>query len=538
MASAGSQVISRVRQTVAAQPLLALGLSNLATAFLFFYLKARESGGLKKVLVRWVFKLFMRTAKLVAKGTVDNETEKLAKKTKEMILEKVTGVRYQELPEKGMPKDQLVAKLKEESAQETKWRKGQVSGTVYHGGEEATEIVVEAFRAFAVSNPLHPDVFPFVRKMEAEVVQMCCNMFHGGEGACGTMTSGGTESILMAVKTYRDWAKIEKGVTEPELIRCKSAHAAFDKACHYLGVKLVEVDFDPETFQVDVAQVRKMVNKNTICIVGSALTYPQGVMDDVAALGKIALKANVGLHVDNCLGSLLLAFMPDAGYPVEAFDFAVPGVTSISADTHKYGFAPKGSSVALYSTVALRQHQYFVAPDWSGGIYATPAVAGSRPGALIAGTWAAMMYMGREGYIDSAKAIMKASRAIKAGVQTIPDLKLQGESAMSVVCFAPKNPSKLNIFNVGDAMTNRGWSLAMLQFPASIHICVTMVHTRDGIDVKFINDLRDAVQDVQTAPKGKFKDGMGAIYGMAESIPDRSMVDNLAKDYIDALYTA
>jgi sphinganine-1-phosphate aldolase len=302
------------------------------------------------VLVRWLFRLFMGTAKLVAKGTVDKEQEKMRKKTQDMILHNVKGERYQALPDAGMPKAALLAKLRDESAQETKWRKGQVSGTVYHGGEEATEVVVEAFRAFAVSNPLHPDVFPFVRKMEAEVVQMCCAMFHGGPDTCGTMTSGGTESIIMAVKTYRDWARAERGVTEPELVRCKSAHAAFDKACHYLGVRLVEADFDPETFRMDVAHVRRLVNRNTICIAASALTYPQGVMDDIPALAALAKTARCGLHVDNCLGSLLLPFLPAAGFPLPPFDFAVPGVTSLSADTHKYGFAPKGSSVVLYAS--------------------------------------------------------------------------------------------------------------------------------------------------------------------------------------------
>ena len=228
-----------------------------------------------------------------------------------------------------------------------------------------------------------------------------------------------------------------------------------------------------------------------------------------------------------------MAALEDGG----AFDFAVPGVTSLSADTHKYGFAPKGSSVVLYHAHRLRHFQYSVHPDWSGGIYATPSLAGSRPGALIAGTWAAMMYMGREGYVAAAKEVMAMSQRILAGVQDISALRVLGDPAMSVVCFAAADPG-LNIFNVGDAMTNRGWSLSVMQNPSSIHICVTYIHTRDGAADKFVADLREAVHDVQTAPKGKFKDGMGAIYGMAESIPDRSLVGDLAKDYIDALYAA
>ncbi len=216
-----------------------------------------------------------------------------------------------------------------------------------------------------------------------------------------------------------------------------SAHAAFDKArsiskvpnlllsmqaCQYLGIKLVEVPVDPETFKADVRAVRKAVNGNTIAIVCSALTYPQGVTDDIPALAAIARANKCGLHVDNCLGSLLLPFLPEAGYPAAPFDFKVEGVTSLSADTHKYGFAPKGSSVILYSTNALRHYQYYVAPDWTGGIYATPSLAGSRPGAIIAGTWAAMMYMGREGYVSAAREVMQMSKAIQKGVRSIPEV--------------------------------------------------------------------------------------------------------------------
>jgi sphinganine-1-phosphate aldolase len=381
----------------------------------------------------------------------------------------------------------LVAeRLTKASAREQIWRKGMVSGTVYHGGDDVLDVITEAFRAFAVSNPLHPDVFPEVRKMEAEVVQMCCAIFNGSAETCGTMTSGGTESIVMAIKTYRDWSKAERGIEYPELVKPTSAHAAFDKACHYFGIKLVEVPVDPVTFKVDVAAVRRATNRNTIAIVASALTYPQGVTDDIPALAKIALEYKCGLHVDNCLGSLMLPFLPDAGYKVEPFDFKIKGVTSMSADTHKYGFAPKGSSVIMYSSSHLRHYQYYVAADWTGGIYATPSIAGSRPGAIIAGTWAAMMYMGKEGYVNAAKEVMKMSSAILEGVRSIPQLKVLGEPAMSVICFAAAKPS-LNIFNVGDAMTNRGWSLSVMQNPSAIHICVTYIHTRDDAAARFVS---------------------------------------------------
>jgi len=527
-------VVSMIKE----RPVASLAMTNLATAAIVgIYVKGQAEGGVVKLMKRLIFALVFNSLKVVAKGTVSKEQEKLKKKTTDMVLKHIEGERTTVLPAKGMEKNTLIERMKKASSREQIWRKGMVSGTVYHGGDDILDVIVEAFRAFAVSNPLHPDVFPEVRKMEAEVVQMCCNIFNGDAQTCGTMTSGGTESICMAMKTYRDWAKQTKGIQYPEIVKPTSAHAAFDKACHYFGIKLVEVPVDPVTFKVDIAAVRRATNRNTICIVGSALTYPQGVTDDFTELSKIALANNCGLHCDNCLGSLMLPFLPDAGYKVAPFDFRVKGITSMSADTHKFGFAPKGSSVIMYRNFDLRHYQYYVSADWSGGIYATPSIAGSRPGAIIAGTWAAMMFMGKEGYVSAAKQVMQMSSEILAGVRTIPQLIVLGEPAMSVVCFAAAKPS-LNIFNIGDAMTNRGWSLSVMQNPASIHICVTYIHTRDGASSRFVSDLRDAVEDVETAPPGKFKDGMGAIYGMAESIPDRSLVDDLAMDYIDALYTA
>mmetsp|Transcript_31974 Transcript_31974/g.49938 ORF Transcript_31974/g.49938 Transcript_31974/m.49938 type:complete len:455 (-) Transcript_31974:193-1557(-) len=454
-----------------------------------------------------------------------------------MILRDVKGERYRELPERGMDKASLAKYMQEAASKETKWQKATISGTVYHSGQEIREVICDAFKTFIYANPLHPDCFPAVRKMEAEVVQMCVDIFKGGKNACGTMTSGGTESIIMAIKAYRDWAREVKGIMDPEIIKPTTAHAAFDKGCHYLGVRLVEVPVDPVTCRVKVSAVAKALNRNTIMVVGSAISYPHGVMDDILSLAELTKKHGCGLHVDNCLGSLLLPFLPSAGYKLPPFDFSVEGVTSLSCDTHKYGFAPKGSSVILYANQELRHHQYFVAPDWPGGIYATPSMGGSRPGALIACSWAAMMHLGKEGYRKTAAEIMKASKTIENGILDIDGLKLLGKPDMSVVCFQSSDP-KLNIFNVGDAMSSRGWSLSVLQFPAAIHICVTHVHTKDEAATRFLADLKASVNHVRTAKEGEFKDGMGAIYGMAESIPDRSMVNALCSDYIDALYTA
>jgi sphinganine-1-phosphate aldolase len=445
--------------------------------------------------------------------------------------------RFEQLPGAGLPKAEVVALLERYAGRDAEhWRSGQLSGAVYHGGDALTDVMAEAFRRFALSNPLHPDVFPMVRKMEAECVSMALRLFHGdaARGACGSMTSGGTESILMAVKAYRDLARTERGVTEPELVVPVTAHAAFDKACHYFGVKLVHVAVDARSFRADVAAMCAAVNANTIALVASAPSYPQGVVDPVEELAAFARKRDLPLHVDCCLGSFCIAFAASAGFPVSrGFDFAVEGVTSISCDTHKYGFAPKGSSVIMYARRAFRDAQYFVAPEWTGGIYASPSIAGSRPGALIAACWATMLSVGSDGYRDAARAILSAARRVADGVRAMPLLALLGEPDLSVVCFSVAKGSGLNIYAVKDALAARGWNLNTMQNPACVHLCVTYANHASAD--RFVEDLAWAVATVRAAPAGTAQGESAAMYGLAASIPDKSLIANVAMGYLDAL---
>jgi len=389
---------------------------------------------------------------------------------------------------------------------------------------------------FALSNPLHADIFPYVRKMEAEVVRMSCTMFNGGPETCGAMTSGGMESILMAIKTYRDWAR-ERGISRPNIIAPDTAHAAFDKGAHYFDIDLIKVPVDPVTYAVDLKAVKKAINKHTIALVGSAPQFPHGIVDPIPQLSELAIKHNIGLHVDCCLGGFLLPFVEKLGYPVTTFDFRNKGVTTISADTHKYGYSPKGSSVILFSTAALRRHMFFVAEKWPGGIYATPSSAGSRPGAIIASTWAALMAMGEDGYLECAKAIMFATKKIEQGISRIEGIKVMGNPEMSVVAFCTDPDSvvgrSLNIYMVAEALTQRHWKLNTLQRPGAIHICCTYMH-RDVAD-QFLGDIEASVKLVHEHPE-QFKSGSAAIYGLAEVIDDPEMVDDFARGYLDALY--
>ncbi|KAL7753405.1 Dihydrosphingosine phosphate lyase [Sorochytrium milnesiophthora] len=437
---------------------------------------------------------------------------------------------YMRLPEDGLERHALHKELvRYQNIGHIDYKEGKVSGAVYHGGHELYKVIAEAFGMFCSSNPLHPDVFPGVRKMEAEVIAMCLDLFHADpQHGCGNMTSGGTESILMACKTYRDYAAAVRGVTEPEMIVPSTVHAAFDKAAHYFKIKLVQIPVDPKTYQMDLKLAAKAVTKNTVMLAGSTPNFPHGIMDDIEGLAAIARKHKIPLHVDCCLGSFLMPFMKDAGFTIPPFDFSVEGVTSMSVDTHKYGFAPKGSSIIMYSSGNIRKYQYSLMPEWSGGIYASPTIAGSRPGALIAGCWATLMFMGKKGYIDACNRIVGAQRTIRDGIREIPELQVVGEPKVSVVAFTAKG--SLNVYGINDVMSAKGWNLNALQYPSAIHIACTML-TADHAQ-EFVNDLKDAVAQVKQDPK-KFEKGSAAIYGMAASIPDKGIVEDIITGYLD-----
>jgi len=499
--------------------------------------------------LKWLSKqLFRAVLASIPASIVDAETAKLQRTIEAEVVGHVMKGEavFTSLPEVGLSETEVVAYLDRYAGKDApRWRQGKVSGAVYHGGDDLTHVMTEAFARFALSNPLHPDTFPSLRKMEADVVAMTLSLFSAPPQGCGTMTSGGSESILMAMKAYRDHARATRGVTEPELVIPETAHAAFNKAAAYFGIALKSVPVDPVTFRADARAMIAAITPYTIALVGSAPCYPQGVIDPISELAAAALARGIPMHVDCCLGSFLIAFAARAGRPVRTpYDFAVPGVTSISVDTHKYGFAPKGSSVIMYANPVLRRAQYFVAPEWTGGIYASPSVAGSRCGAVIAAAWATLMRVGAAGYIDASKTILSAAVRITQGVRDISargiGIELYGEPDLSVVCFGPArsaatgSSAQLNIYNVGDAMSNRGWTLNTLQNPACIHFCVTYANA--GRAEEFLRDLEEAVEEVRTAPPGKFKDGNGALYGMAASIPDKSVVVTVAHNFLDALY--
>ncbi|CAI0627375.1 unnamed protein product, partial [Linum tenue] len=506
-------------------PLLTLLVARVVQSFL----RCVHDNGAKPLIVGFV----MSSVKLVpgVKRYIDAEKQKVVDQMQSGTKSKRAGW-MSELPKEGLG-PVVIEKLKEEKDKDVDWR-GKCSGTVYIGGTESEghfAVINEACSMFAHTNPLHLDVFPSIARFEAEVVAMTASLLGSKETSsegeiCGNMTSGGTESILLAMKTSRDYMKAKKGIRKPEMIIPVSAHSAYDKAAQYFNIKLWRVPVNKE-FQADVKAIRRLINRNTILIVGSAPGFPHGVIDPIEELGELASSRGICLHVDLCLGGFVLPFARMLGYPIPSFDFTVEGVTSVSVDVHKYGLAPKGTSVVLYRNHEIRKHQFVAVTEWSGGLYVSPTVAGSRPGSLIAGAWAAMISLGLQGYLENTKAIMEVSKQVQKGVQEIPELFIIGKPDMTIVAFGS---DLVDIFEVNDIMTSKGWHLNALQRPNSLHICLTLQHV--SIYKDFLVDLKESVNTVKANP-GPIKGGLAPIYGAAGKMPDRGMVQDLLVDYMD-----
>jgi len=287
-----------------------------------------------------------------------------------------------------------------------------------------------------------------------------------------------------------------------------------------------------EYYKADVVATRNAITRNTIVIVGSAPSFPHGIIDPIEGLSEVARKSKIGFHTDACLGGFVLPWAKRLGYDIPPFDFRLPGVTSISADTHKYGYASKGTSVILYRGFELRHYQYYKTTEWSGGLYCSPTFAGSRPGALSAGCWAAMVAMGANGYLEATKRILQTASGIKAGIKQMPDLYILGNPLWVIAIGS----NVVDIYRVMDFMSEKGWSLNALHKPQCVHICVTLRHTQPGVSKRFVDDLKSAVEYVKKSPDEK--GGMAPVYGMAAKLPVRGIVGDLLERYMDLLYKA
>lgn len=469
-------------------------------------------------------------------------------------------------PDQASPVSELLDNVQLKKLKDIDWRKGRAFCLIYYPGAEREHAIKQVFDQYYADNALNPTATPSLAEIETETVSMCADLFHGDEQVCGNISTGGTESILLAVKTARDWAaKHKPHITKPHMVVPESVHPAFMKAFQYMNIDYTVTKVGKD-HRADVAAMERAITPNTILIAGSAPSYPFGVMDPITEIGALAQKRNLLCHVDACIGGFLLPFVKELGYAIPDFDFAVPGVTSLSADIHKYGYSPKGASVILYRNHELRRFQFSLYTKWAGGIYCSPTITGTRAGGNIAGAWAAIRSIGRTGYMEMAKATMDTTEKIKQAIAEIAELDLIGNPDMSIVAVSSKS---IDVYMLADELNKRGWHFERQQLPPSLHFTVNYIH-RDVVG-EFLDDLRASVAVVRdkritqlgnqlqtNVVKGLSKilpDGMiaklqknsapdlnnenkAAMYGMMGALSGTDDLDHIVLDFLDNIYTA
>ncbi len=436
------------------------------------------------------------------------------------------------LPVQGRDHATLLQELEALRVADADWRDGRVFSLVYDPGHAHEAFLQEAHSRYFCENGLNPMAFKSLHRMETDVVRMVGALLHGDAETCGTMTSGGTESILLAVKTARDRARrLHPWNQRPEIILPTTAHVAFDKAADAFGLRIRRARLMPD-MRVDVRHVKRLINRHTVLLVASAPQYPHGVVDPVADVAKLAQSHKIPMHVDACVGGLILPFIERLGRPVPLWDFRVPGVTSISADLHKYGYTAKGASVLLHRSKDYLQDQIFIATDWPGGVYASPTLPGTRPGGTIAAAWAGMQALGEDGYLALARQTLAAADALRAGIAGIDGLRLLSPDNMPIVTWTSAAPD-IDVYAVADQLEARGWHIDRQQDPPSVHLTVMAGHER--IAPAYLQDLREAVQFVRAHPGAKSQ-GNAAMYGMMAKVPFRGMIKKTVRDLYLELY--
>ncbi len=473
-------------------------------------------------------------------------------------------------PAKGTGFQDVLSSIKKRKSKDINWDSGKMFGFVYYPGNDIAQIIEQIYHLYFHENALNPSLFPSISEFENEIISMVADLLHAGNEFAGNITSGGTESIFLAIKTARDFTRQNKShIVNPEIIVPVTAHPAFNKAAHYLNIKLVTVGVNSDQ-RVNVNSLKSAISGNTILIVCSAPTFPHGVVDPVDKVAQLALENNIFCHVDACLGGFMLPFLEKMKLPVPLFDFRVPGVTSISVDAHKYGYSPKGVSIIIYKNSKIRKYQFFVHVDWPGGIFGTPCFQGTKSGASIVSAWALIKLLGIEGYTEMAGKTMETAKLIMKGINSIEGLKIRSNPEMSIFSFT----SDYNdIYHIADEMTDRGWSLDRLQFPESLHMTITYSNINQA--EPFLKDLRASVAKVRKSglhkassrikisaaqilskilPASLFKkitrqsvsnlekksktksSGSAVMYGIAASFKNRKNVHSMILDLLDQMY--
>ena len=402
------------------------------------------------------------------------------------------------IPATGMSAQSIVTSFDEMSTHDVRWRDGKAFSLAYNAGPEVLAIAEEAYRRFSGANALNTAAFPSLRQMQGEVIEMVGVWLGSPTTAAGYFTSGGTESILMAVKSARDQFRTEASISHPNVVLPTSAHAAFDKAAAYFGVDLRRVDVLPN-WRADVAAMAERIDKNTIMIVGSAPQYPQGVIDDIPALAALAQRQNINCHVDACMGGVSLAYLGRLGHQIPPWNLQVDGVTSISVDLHKFGYTSKGASVIMYANKRLRSYQGFFTDQWLGGVYASSGMLGTKSGGAVAAAWAVMHYLGDDGYLRLTQSARVATEKLTHHISCHPHLSLLAQPDALLLSFIANDPQRLNIYAVADEMWKRGWYIDRQEPPQSLHCTVNAVH--ESVIDAMIVDLDECIAIVLDTDK-------------------------------------
>ena len=398
------------------------------------------------------------------------------------------------------------------SGDNTKIQSGKLTGSVYCLNDQIKYIAGEATKMFLYSNLLHPDIYSYTRYIESELIKIGIQLFNGKKDACGITTNGGTMSIINAIYSYVNRGR-KLGIKNPEIIISITAHCAFEKACEIFGVKCIKIPLDKKTYQINLSLVEKNISKNTICLVGSFPNFPHCVSDDIEKLSKLGIKYNIPVHCDCCLGGFLVAFHERAGInDTPLFDFRLPGVTSISADLHKYGLCPKGISLLLFSKHEYRRNLFFIYPHWPGSTYITPSFEGSRTGALIAASFAILTSMGKEFYSNNALEIYNAVKKVKEFIKKNCDLiEVIGNPFICGVSFTGKY-----IPNFYDMITEKGFAVNYLNSPEGIGFIFTSANVKNADNyMKTLKEINDKLK----IEKPQKCSEVAKLYGLSYNLP-------------------
>lgn len=474
------------------------------------------------------------------------------------------------LPDKGIPPEDILAILSERKKSDARWEDGRMYGYVYSPEKEAGDLMSKVNTLYFYENALNASLFPSIALCETQIVSITAKLLHGDDEVAGSVTSGGTESIILAMKAVRDYVHKQKPtLKDPEVILPWSVHPAFHKAAQFLGLKVISLPLQSDNYRADPNALLGLINEKTILLVASAPSYSHGVIDPIEEMAEIALDRNVFFHIDSCLGGFFLPFMEKLGYTIPRFDFRIPGVTSISADMHKFGYGAKGASVILYRTKELWKNQFFVHCDWPGGLFGCTTMLGSKSGAPIVEAWAMLMYHGMEGYMEMTRKTMKSVEILKSGIRAIDGLHIVGEPIMSVFSFSS---DKKDIYLIGDELQSRGWHIDHIMHPEALHLIVTLPNL-ENTDM-FLTDLKNSVMIVRqnmlkkvisdvgvkvgkklmkafpdkTASKlGLKASGSGntikgkpsaSFYGIVSAVDDKSNLNEIVLNYLEGVYTA